>query len=198
MKYAILIALTVFVVAGCGEVASTGPEPAGSTGPSVPVPESSLTGPSTSLLELESVTMPEKVVHSEEEWRRLLNAEQFRVLREKGTERPFVNEFDDHFAAGIYACGACGQELFSSDAKFNSGCGWPAFYAAKAGDRVELTPDLAHGMVRTEVTCSRCGSHLGHIFDDAPQTPTGKRFCINSVSLKYIPAAGPKDAEAKQ
>ena len=109
------------------------------------------------------------------------------VLRE-GTERPFVNEYDKHFPPGTYACAGCGQELFSSEAKFNSGCGWPAFYAAKAGDRVELTPEYGHGMVRTEVTCARCGSHLGHIFDDAPQTPTGQRYCINSVSLKFIPA----------
>ncbi len=134
--------------------------------------------------------MSDKVVRSEEEWKRLLTPEQYRVLREKGTERPFVNEFDEHFTPGVYACAACGQELFSSDTKFNSGCGWPAFYAAKAGDRVQLDPDVSHGMVRTEVTCARCGSHLGHIFDDAPQTPTGQRYCINSVSLKFIPAGG--------
>ncbi len=132
--------------------------------------------------------MPGKVVHTEEEWKQLLTPEQYEVLRGKGTERPFDNKYDEHFAAGTYNCGACGQELFESEAKFNSGCGWPAFYAAKAGDRVELSADSSHGMVRTEVTCSRCGSHLGHIFDDAPQTPTGQRYCINSVSLKFIPA----------
>jgi peptide-methionine (R)-S-oxide reductase len=132
--------------------------------------------------------MPEKVVRSEEEWRKLLSPEQYRVLREKGTERPFTNEFDHHFEPGTYACAACGQELFHSETKFNSGCGWPAFYAAAAGDRVELHEDRSFGMVRTEVTCARCGSHLGHIFDDAPQTPTGQRYCINSVSLKFIPA----------
>ena len=133
------------------------------------------------------------MVRSEKEWRKILTREQFRVLRMKGTERPFTNKFDRHFEPGTYACAACGQELFASDTKFNSGCGWPAFYAAKAGDRVVMTPDLSQGMVRTEVTCARCGSHLGHIFDDAPQTPTGQRFCINSVSLKFIPAESKKE-----
>ena len=131
----------------------------------------------------------DKVVRTDKEWRKLLTREQYRVLRMKGTELPFRNKFDEHFELGTYACAACGQELFASDTKFNSGCGWPAFYAAKAGDRVVLTPDHSLGRVRTEVTCARCGSHLGHVFDDAPQTPTGQRFCINSVSLKFIPAA---------
>jgi peptide-methionine (R)-S-oxide reductase len=141
--------------------------------------------------------MPDRIIRSEEEWKKLLTPAQYHVLRKKGTERPFVNEFDEHFKPGVYACAACGQELFSSDTKFNSGCGWPAFYAAKAGDRVQLTPDLSHGMRRVEVTCARCGSHLGHIFDDAPQTPTGQRYCINSVSLKFIPAGGPQGAKAE-
>jgi peptide-methionine (R)-S-oxide reductase len=140
--------------------------------------------------------MPDKVVRSEKEWKQLLTPEQYRVLREKGTESPYVNEFDHHFEPGVYVCGACEQELFSSETKFNSGCGWPAFYAAKAGDRVKLTPDNSLGMVRTEVTCSRCDSHLGHIFDDAPQTPTGQRFCINSVSLKFVPATERKEQES--
>jgi peptide-methionine (R)-S-oxide reductase len=140
--------------------------------------------------------MSEKVVRSEDEWKQLLNSEQYRVLREKGTERPFVNKYDKHFQPGTYACAACGLELFTSETKFNSGCGWPAFYASKAGDRVTLTPDFSHGMVRTEVTCARCDSHLGHIFDDAPQTPTGQRYCINSVSLKFIPAEQAQDADA--
>lgn len=130
----------------------------------------------------------EKLVRTDEEWRELLSPAQYEVLRKKGTERPFRNKYDRHFESGVYACAACGQELFSSATKFNSGCGWPAFFAAKAGNRVELSRDVSHGMVRTEVTCARCGSHLGHVFDDAPQTPTGQRFCINSISLKFIPA----------
>jgi peptide-methionine (R)-S-oxide reductase len=132
--------------------------------------------------------MSDKVVRSEVEWEKVLTPEQYHVLREKGTERPFVNELDHHFEPGTYACAGCGQELFSSETKFDSGCGWPAFYATRAGDRVTLTADYSHGRIRTEVTCARCGSHLGHIFDDAPQTPTGQRYCINSVSLKFIPA----------
>jgi peptide-methionine (R)-S-oxide reductase len=134
----------------------------------------------------------QQMSRSDAEWREILTPEQYHVLREKGTERPYTNEYDHHFEEGVYACAACGQELFGSDTKFNSGCGWPAFYAAQAGDRVTLTSDRSHGMVRTEVTCTRCGSHLGHIFDDAPQTPTGQRYCINSVSLKFIPSKLPK------
>lgn len=131
--------------------------------------------------------MTEKIERTADEWRERLSDEQYRVLREKGTERPFTNKFDEHFEPGVYSCAACGQELFESDAKFNSGCGWPAFYAAKAEDRVNLIRDTSHGMTRTEVTCARCDSHLGHIFDDAPQTPTGQRYCINSLSLTFAP-----------
>jgi peptide-methionine (R)-S-oxide reductase len=130
-----------------------------------------------------------RVEKSEDEWRRELSPVQYAVLRQKGTERPFTGEYDHHFEPGAYLCAACGLELFESDTKFDSRCGWPAFFAAKAGDRVVLTEDRSHGMARVEVTCARCGGHLGHVFEDAPQTPTGQRFCINSVSLKFVPRA---------
>jgi len=131
----------------------------------------------------------EKLNRSDEEWKQILTPEQFRVLRMKGTERPFLNAFDEHFEPGTYSCAACGAELFESETKFHSGCGWPAFYAAKGEDRITRLLDQSHGMRRVEILCTRCGSHLGHVFDDAPQTPTGERFCINSVAMAFRPAS---------
>ena len=145
------------------------------------------TSKETAMADAPESSSTDKVVRTEAEWKKILTPDQYYVLREKGTERPFTNKYDEHFEPGVYECAACGAVLFSSETKFNSGCGWPAFYAAKAGDRVTLTPDNSFGMKRTEVTCTRCGSHLGHIFNDAPQTPTGQRYCINSVSLKFVP-----------
>jgi peptide-methionine (R)-S-oxide reductase len=182
-----LFAMTVTLVciAGC-QPGAFGPGSSNVTSSNVTFGEAEVG--EAEVTQVEKPKMIEKFELSEEEWRERLTVEQYEVLRQKGTERPYDNEFDKHFEPGTYACAACGHELFTSDAKFNSGCGWPAFYAAKAGDRVELTTDRSLGMVRTEVTCARCDSHLGHIFDDAPQTPTGQRYCINSVSLKFIPA----------
>lgn len=127
----------------------------------------------------------EKVVKSEAEWKAELSSEEYHVLREKGTERAFTGEYWETKEPGTYVCRACGNTLFDSTTKFDSHCGWPSFYDAKEGS-VEFHEDTTFGMRRVEVTCTRCGGHLGHIFDDAPQTPTGQRYCINSVSVKLI------------
>jgi len=129
--------------------------------------------------------MTYKVSKSDQEWREQLSSQEYAVLRQAGTERPWTGELLDEQRTGIYRCRACDAELFRSDTKFDSHCGWPSFYSPLAGDAVELIEDRSLGMVRTEVRCANCGSHLGHVFDDAPQTPTGDRFCMNSVSLTF-------------
>jgi peptide-methionine (R)-S-oxide reductase len=116
------------------------------------------------------------------EWKAALDDEQYRVLREKGTEAPFTGEYDHVFEPGTYRCAGCGAELFDSDAKYDSGCGWPAFSAPASGEAIDEETDASHGMVRTEVMCAACGGHLGHLFPDGPH-PTGLRYCINSASL---------------
>ena len=126
--------------------------------------------------------LPNKVVKSDAEWRASLDDEQYRVLRNKGTEAPFSGEYDHVFEPGTYRCAGCGAELFDSDAKYDSGCGWPAFYAPASGEAIEEETDASHGMVRTEVMCAACGGHLGHVFPDGPH-PTGLRYCINSAAL---------------
>jgi len=128
--------------------------------------------------------MEDKIVKSEEEWKKELTPEEYQVLREKGTERAFTGKYDDHHEKGVYKCAACGNELFSSDNKYDSGCGWPSYWTPLAGDRIILKEDKSHGMIRTEFLCARCGSHLGHVFDDGPE-PTGLRYCINSVSIDF-------------
>jgi peptide-methionine (R)-S-oxide reductase len=122
----------------------------------------------------------------EDELRARLSDEQFRITQRKETERPFTGRYLNNKGEGIYACVACGAELFASDTKYDSGSGWPSFWLPLAGDRVATHRDASHGMARTEVTCANCGSHLGHVFDDGPG-PTGQRYCINSVSLKLDP-----------
>lgn len=125
-----------------------------------------------------------KTKKPEAEWRKLLTPGQYHVLREKGTDPPFIGKYYLHNETGVYSCVACGNELFSSEQKFGSACGWPSFSAAIDNKKVELHSDHSHGMERVEVVCAKCGGHLGHVFDDGPK-PTGKRFCINSESLKF-------------
>ena len=143
--------------------------------------------------------MTEKVKKTEDEWRKELTPEQYRVLREKGTERPFTGEYEDVKTPGVYKCAACGQELFLSDSKFDSGCGWPSFFQPAGTENVDSHEDNSFGMRRVEVTCSRCGGHLGHVFPDGPG-PTGLRYCINSASLKLDPKLNNyhKDTEAQK
>lgn len=122
----------------------------------------------------------------ESEWTKLLTPEEYYVLRQKGTERPFTGQYTDNFVAGTYSCAGCGQVLFESDAKFDSHCGWPSFDQAIKGT-VNYIEDRTHNMIRIEVTCSNCNGHLGHVFPDGPTETTGQRYCINSVSMKFEP-----------
>ncbi|MFX1582171.1 MAG: peptide-methionine (R)-S-oxide reductase MsrB [Promethearchaeota archaeon] len=122
---------------------------------------------------------------TEEKWKKKLSKDEYQVLRQKGTERPFTGKYWKHKEKGTYKCAGCGLELFSSEAKFESGSGWPSFYEALDKDKIEEKVDLSHGMRRIEVLCKNCGGHLGHVFDDGPRDKTGCRYCINSVALQF-------------
>ncbi|MDB5100547.1 MAG: msrB [Cyanobacteria bacterium RYN_339] len=133
--------------------------------------------------------MTTKIQKSEADWRAQLTPEQYHILREKGTECALTGALLENHEAGEYQCAGCGQALFSSDTKFESGTGWPSFYQAISPEAVETHVDRAHGMVRTEITCARCDGHLGHVFPDGPP-PTGQRFCTNSAAFRFVPAGG--------
>ncbi|MFZ2907437.1 MAG: peptide-methionine (R)-S-oxide reductase MsrB [Cyclobacteriaceae bacterium] len=134
-----------------------------------------------------TMSKTELITKTESEWKAQLTSEQFYILREKGTERPFTGKYYKTNDKGVYSCAACGNELFTSEMKFDSECGWPSFDREILGDRIKTQTDLSHGMIRTEIMCAKCGGHLGHLFDDGP-TETGKRYCVNSVSLNFVKA----------
>ena len=130
-------------------------------------------------------TMTQKIIKTDEEWQKILSPEKFVVLRKKGTERAFTGSLYNNHEKGVYVCGGCGEEMFKSHTKYDSGSGWPSFWEPISEDKIEESVDKSHGMKRTEIMCAKCGGHLGHVFDDGPRNKTGLRYCVNSASLDF-------------
>jgi peptide-methionine (R)-S-oxide reductase len=193
----VCVMLLAFSMSACGQEAGAGgeggvPRAADTTalvvGTSCEVPEGA--DPSTMT---KGTAMSGTMNISDEEWRERLSPEKYRILRQKGTERAFTGAYYDKKDAGTYVCAGCGAELFSSETKYDSGSGWPSYWEPLGTDRVAEHRDVSYGMIRTEVTCARCGGHLGHVFDDGPR-PTGLRYCINSASLEFKPKTADEKA----
>ena len=220
MKFQVCTIALAGLVAGCGVKQSTTLEPSATKEKPRPVaaspvqpkakPEPAVATPDAAKPETQTVAKiapqtqfepttqpqskdPEKIMKTDAEWRAILSPEEYRILRQKGTERAFTGKFDHHFKKGTYTCKGCGTALFDSNTKYNSGCGWPAFFKAKENTIAE-TVDRSYGMIRTEITCKKCDGHLGHVFDDGPN-PTGIRYCVNSASMGFVPAV--EEAPAK-
>jgi len=178
MKNLFALSLLVVLVAGCNSAVTTSQSAA-------PIPASAA-------VEAASLPMTNKFIKTDEEWKKQLTPEQYEVLRKKGTERAFTGKYWNTKDKGSYRCAGCGEMLFASDTKYDSGCGWPSFYAPASKTVIAEAEDNSHFMQRTEVLCAKCGGHLGHVFDDGPN-PTGLRYCINSASIEFEPESKAPD-----